>query len=74
MSKVMMIMLKKKTINSKNRIIYYLNDVALSQKVSHFYCLIVLLNYITQNIFNNCMQYKYYIKFVTIKETLNCLS
>ncbi len=52
MNRVMMIMLKKKIINSKSKIIYYfnLNNVALSQKVSHFYCLFLLFNYIAQNL------------------------
>ncbi len=48
MSRMIMMMLKKKIINSKNRIIYYFNfnNVVLSQKVSHFYCLFLLFNYI----------------------------
>ncbi len=48
----MIMMLKKKIINSKNRIIYYfnLNNVVLSQKVSHFYYLFLLFNCIAQNL------------------------
>jgi len=45
----MMMMLKRKMINSKSKTICYLNlnDIMLSQKVSHFYYSFLLFNCIT---------------------------
>ncbi len=52
----MMMMLKKKIMNSKSKIICYfnLNDVILNQKVNYFYCLFLLLNCITQTLYHSC--------------------